>query len=99
MLLLVSFLGGTWIVEQPMTSLMWWHPRMQDLFRQTEALVACIARCAACRAIIYWQWRIVSRCWQQAFNKLLSCVCGNRCSRSSCGLDGGAACHPSQHIW
>ena len=32
LLLFVAHLGGTWVVEQPMTSLMWSRPRFQELF-------------------------------------------------------------------
>ena len=35
LLVLVSHWGCSWVVEQPMTSLMWMHPRFQALFRST----------------------------------------------------------------
>ncbi len=30
---LLNFMGVTWVVEQPMTSLMMYHPRMQEFLR------------------------------------------------------------------
>ena len=42
LLMLVAHWGGTWVVEQPMTSLMWMHPRFQALFRNME--VPCLTR-------------------------------------------------------
>ena len=35
-LLYASFLGCTWIVEQPMSSLMWNHPRVEWLFARQQ---------------------------------------------------------------
>ena len=37
LLLYVSFLGSTWVVEQPMTSLLWEHPRMRWLLTTVKA--------------------------------------------------------------
>ena len=33
----MSFLGSTWVVEQPMTSLLWEHPRMRWLLTTVKA--------------------------------------------------------------
>jgi hypothetical protein len=46
LLVLASHWGCTWVVEQPMTSLMWMHPRFQALFRNTE--VPCLTRLLRC---------------------------------------------------
>jgi hypothetical protein len=42
LLLYVSFLGSTWIVEQPMTSLLWEHPRMRWLASTVKARSVCV---------------------------------------------------------
>lgn len=42
-LMYTAFIGGHWLVEQPLSSVLWWHPLVQALLQVNKARVKLIA--------------------------------------------------------